>query len=169
MWNYRGQGRPEFAEEPAAGQESVWDYPRPPVAEPCACRVEVRDGDTLLARTTASYRVKETASPPTFYLPPDDVREELLVRAPGRSTCEWKGTASYFALARDPDIPVAWVYARPRARFDRIAKYYAFYPGRIACYVDAERVEPQPGRFYGGWITSGVVGPFKGEPGTGHW
>jgi uncharacterized protein (DUF427 family) len=113
--------------------------------------------------------VKETASPPTFYLPPDDVREELLVPVSGSSICEWKGVASYFALARNPNEPVAWAYCRPRPRFERIRNFYAFYPGRIACFVDGERVEPQPGRFYGGWITSDIVGPFKGDPGTGHW
>ena len=169
VWNYRGRVRPDFAEEPAAGQESVWDYPRPPIAEACSRLVEVKDGDTILARTRSSYRLKETASPPTFYLPPGDVRAELLVPVPGSSICEWKGAASYFALAREPGDPIAWAYARPRPRFDRIRNFIAFYPGRIACYVDGERVEPQPGRFYGGWITSDVVGPFKGEPGTGHW
>jgi hypothetical protein len=94
---------------------------------------------------------------------------ELLVPVSGTSICEWKGAASYFALARDPEEPVAWVYPRPRARFEKIRDYFAFYPGRIACYVDGERVEAQPGHFYGGWITADVVGPFKGEPGTGHW
>ena len=169
MWNHRGKTRPEFAAEPGPGQESVWDYPRPPVAEACARLVEVKDGETVLASTRSSYRVKETASPPTYYLRPGDVRSELLVPVAGTSICEWKGAASYFALARNPDEPIAWVYPRPRARFDRIRDYFAFYPGRIACYVDGERVEAQPGRFYGGWITSDVVGPFKGEPGTGHW
>ena len=169
MWNHRGLERPDFAEEPAAGQESVWDYPRPPVAEACTRLVEVRDGDVELARSSSSYRVKETASPPTFYLPPDDVRSELLVPVAGRSICEWKGVASYLALARDPARPVAWTYERPRPRFERISGFVAFYPGRVACFVDGERVEPQPGGFYGGWITSDVVGPFKGEPGTGHW
>ena len=169
MWDHRGHARPDFAEEPGPGQESVWDYPRPPVAEACPRLVEVKDGDTLIARTTASYRVKETASPPTFYLPPEDVRAELLVPVSGSSVCEWKGAASYFALAREPSEPVAWIYSRPRPRFERIRNFYAFYPRRVACYVDGERVEPQPGRFYGGWITSDVVGPFKGEPGSGHW
>ena len=169
MWNYRGQQRPDFAVEPGPGQESVWDYPRPPIAKPCSRFVEVRDGDTLVARTKASYRVLETASPPTFYLPLDDINRELLVRVAGNSVCEWKGEAHYRALARDPDMPIGWTYPRPRARFDMIRDYVAFYPGRIACYVDSERVEPQAGRYYGGWITSDVVGPFKGEPGTAHW
>ena len=169
MWNYRGRGRPDFAEEPAHGQESVWDYPRPPAIEACSRLVEVKDGETVVARTTGSYRVKETASPPTFYLPPEDVCKELLLPVSGSSVCEWKGVANYFALGRDPSVPVAWVYPRPRPRFEKIRDFFAFYPGRIACFVDGERVFPQPGRFYGGWITSDVVGPFKGEPGTGHW
>lgn len=169
MWNHRGQSRPEFAEQPGPGQESVWDYPRPPVVDACTRLVEVRDGDSVLARTRVSYRVKETASPPTFYLPADDVRVERLTPVAGSSVCEWKGAASYFALARDPAQPVAWTYPRPRPRFEKIRGYFAFYPALVACYVDGERVEPQPGRFYGGWVTSDVVGPFKGEPGTGHW
>ena len=169
VWDYNGQLRPDFAIEPGPGQESVWDYPRPPVIEACARRVEVMDGDALLASSVASYRVKETASPPTFYLPAKDVNAELLVAIAGSSVCEWKGAASYSALARAPEVPIAWRYLRPRPRFMRIRDYYAFYPGRIACFVDGERVEPQPGRFYGGWITSDIVGPFKGEPGTGHW
>ena len=169
MWNFRGQHRPEFAVEPAPGQESVWDYPRPPALSPSTRLVEVVDGDTVVAKTTGSYRVLETASPPTFYLPPDDIDYRLLVPAAGSSVCEWKGEARYLALANAPDLPIAWYYSRPRAQFDRIRNFVAFYPGRIACLVAGERVQPQPGRFYGGWITSDVVGPFKGEPGTAHW
>lgn len=169
MWDCRGQKRPEFAVEPAPGQESVWDYPRPPVARSCARLLEVRDEKMLVARTTRSIRLMETASPPTYYIPPDAVMMELLIEAAGRSVCEWKGAARYWALSSDPDVPVGWDYPRPRARFNLLKNHIAFYPGRIACFVDGERVEPQPGRFYGGWITSDVVGPFKGEPGTGHW
>ena len=169
MWNYRGQKRPDFAVEPQTGQESAWDYPRPPVARPCAKPVEVRHGNAVIASTTNSYRLLETASPPTFYLPPDDVDWNQLVTAPGSSVCEWKGAAEYFGLPDDPDMPVAWRYPRPRARFEMLKDFVSFYPGRVDCFVAGEQVEPQPGRFYGGWITSEVVGPFKGEPGTGHW
>ena len=102
-------------------------------------------------------------------MPPDDVNTELLVPASGASVCEWKGKASYWALASDPNDPVAWTYPRPRLRYRELKDYFAFYPARVDCFVEGERVEPQPGRFYGGWITSDVVGPFKGEPGTGHW
>lgn len=169
MWNHTGHQRPDFAVEPEPGQESVWDYPRPPALKRDNRLVEVRDGDTIIASTTGSYRVLETASPPTFYLPPDDIDWDQLAETNGSSVCEWKGTARYWALERAPADAVGWAYPRPRARFDTIKDHVAFYPGRVACFVDGERVQPQPGRFYGGWITSDVVGPFKGEPGTGHW
>lgn len=169
MWNYKGQERPAFAVKPQDGQESVWDYPRPPLLKPCGRRVEVKADGLVIARTTSSLRLLETASPPTFYLPPDDVQWDHLVETRGSSVCEWKGAARYWALAGSPGLAVAWDYPRPRARYDRLKKYLAFYPGRVACFVDGERVQPQPGQFYGGWVTSDVVGPFKGEPGTGHW
>ena len=169
MWQHTGDRRPDFATQPGPGQESVWDYPRPPVLRADGRLVEVRVGNNVIARSTHSYRVLETASPPTFYLPPDDVAVDRLTPSPGSSVCEWKGAARYWALATDPDVPVAWDYPRPRARFEAIKEYVAFYPGRVACFVDGERVRAQPGRFYGGWVTDDVVGPFKGEPGTGHW
>ena len=169
MWKNIGETRPDNAIEPGPGQESVWDYPRPPALKRDNRLVEVKDGDTVIAKTTAAFRVLETASPPTFYIPTDDIDMEQLVATPGSSICEWKGMAQYWALAREPALPIAWSYLQPRPRFDRIQRHVAFYPGRIECHVDGERVRPQAGGFYGGWITSDVVGPFKGEPGTGHW
>ncbi len=169
MWSHTGQGRPGFAVEPQPGQESVWDYPRPPALKPDGRVVEVRNAETMVAETTRSYRILETASPPTFYLPMDDVKMDELAEVPGGSVCEWKGAARYWALASEPGELIAWEYPRPRARFRAIRDHIAFYPGRIGCFVDGERVQPQPGRFYGGWVTSDIVGPFKGEPGTGHW
>lgn len=169
MWNYQGQQRPRFAIEPGPGQESVWDYPRPPIAKPTNRRVEVRSGETMLASTRRAYRLLETASPPTYYLPFGDIDRERLVPVAGGSVCEWKGVARYWALDSNPELPVAWDYPRVRAAFASLADHVAFYPGRVACFVDDERVQPQAGRFYGGWITSDVVGPFKGEPGTSHW
>jgi uncharacterized protein (DUF427 family) len=169
MWNYNGHKRPDFAVEPGPGQESVWDYPRPPVTQFCGRQIEVRDGHTSIAKTTTSYRLLETASPPGYYLSPDDVASARLVRTAGSSVCEWKGAAEYWALVTAPDVPVAWSYPRPRARYSMLKDQLSFYPGRVACFVDGERVTPQPGRFYGGWITQDVVGPFKGAPGTGHW
>ncbi|MEL7186600.1 MAG: DUF427 domain-containing protein [Pseudomonadota bacterium] len=164
-----GQSRPEFAIEPGPGQESVWDYPRPPAIVRDGRQVEVYDGKSLLARSKAAYKVMETASPPTFYIPAADVDFDLLVPLTETTYCEWKGTASYFALAHKPLEPVGWCYERPRPRFECIKGHLAFYPGRVDCRLDGEQATTQPGRFYGGWITSEVVGPFKGEPGTGHW
>ena len=169
MWNFKGQERPDFATEPGPGQESVWDYPRPPVTKSCSKLVEVKLGDIVLASSSGSYRLLETASPPTFYLPPDDVTWDQLVKVPGSSLCEWKGAAQYWSVVTDADRSIAWSYPRPRARYAILKNYVSFYPGHVECFVDGERVLPQPGRFYGGWVTADVVGPFKGEPGTGHW
>ena len=156
--------------QPQSGQESVWDYPRPPKVVACERLVEVTLDDGMIARSRNTYRVLETASPPTFYVPEKDIDWSHLVEAPGHSFCEWKGLASYWALATDPAVsPVAWRYTDPKPEFEMLKGYTSFYPGRIACYVDGERVRPQPGEFYGGWITSDIAGPVKGKPGTGHW
>ena len=170
MWSYRGQRRPDFADTPGPGQESVWDYPRPPDIVPDARTVEVLHEGASIARSTRAVRVRETASPPVFYLPPADVRRSLLVPVAGSTFCEWKGEARYFALAADPTAPpVAWCYPSPAPRFAQIAGWLAFYPERVECRVDGERVRPQGGGFYGGWVTRDVVGPWKGEPGSGGW
>ena len=170
MWGYTGQKRPPFAEEPAPGQESVWDYPRPPLLVPCDSLIEVFNGQVLLARSRGASRVLETASPPTYYLPAAAIQWQQLVRTPHRSHCEWKGEATYWALAGEPaGQPVAWSYENPSPRFTAIDGAVSFYPARVACYVDGERVQPQPGEFYGGWVTGAIAGPFKGGPGTGHW
>ncbi len=170
MWEYRGQTRPPFALGPAAGQESVWDYPRPPLVKVCERLVVVTAGETTLARSTKTVRVMETASPPGFYIPEEDIAWTQLKHAPGSSVCEWKGVAQYWALASDnKKRPVGWSYPDPIPEFEMLRGYVSFYPGRVECYVDGERVRPQPGEFYGGWITDDIVGPWKGEPGTGHW
>lgn len=169
MWKYTGVERPSFAIEPKAGQESVWDYPRPPRLERCDRHVQVSDSGLEIARSSRSLRLLETASPPTFYLPPGDVNWDLLVSTAGSSMCEWKGAAQYFALATAPATPVGWCYPEPTERYAELAGYVGFYPGRVSCLVDGERVQPQPGGFYGGWITAEVIGPFKGEPETGGW
>jgi uncharacterized protein (DUF427 family) len=169
QWTNRGQRRPSFAEEPGPGQESVWDYPRPPAVAADARTVEVRDGDgRLLARTDRAVRVLETSHPPTFYVPPDAVTPGALQPTAGSSHCEWKGRAEYLALAGTAE-PVAWRYPAPTDLFADHAGWVAFYPGRVACTVDGELVRPQAGGFYGGWITDEVVGPFKGERGTSGW
>jgi uncharacterized protein (DUF427 family) len=133
--------------------------------------VEVREGERVIARTREAVRVLETASPPTFYLPPEDVRTDLLRPASGQSFCEWKGRPSYFDLCVPGGIiaQAAWSYREPFEAFAGIAGYIGFYPGRVACFVDGESVRPQAGGFYGGWVTDEVVGPYKGEAGTGGW
>lgn len=170
MWNHKTNKRPEFAEIPREGQESVWDYPRPPALLSDQRLVQVRAGDLQIAVSRRTYRVCETASPPTFYIPPDGVDLDLLNSIGSGSYCEWKGSAHYWTLSANPGgPPVAWSYPRPRAAFMKLKGLFSFYPGRVECYIDGERVLPQPGGFYGGWITREVRGPFKGEPGTGHW
>jgi uncharacterized protein (DUF427 family) len=171
MWQQRGQSRPEFASVPLPGQESVWDYPRPPVAVREHRLVQVRWAGRRVAESRGCYRVLETASPPTVYIPPADVDGRLLAPAEGESWCEWKGAARYWSL-RDGTVRVercGWSYPAPTPRFGQLAGYLSFYPGLLECLIDGERVQPQPGGFYGGWITAELAGPFKGEPGTGHW
>ncbi len=170
MWNFTGKGRHDFAEEPGPGQESVWDYPRPPALVTCDSLVEVKAADRVIASTRHALRLLETASPPAYYIPPEDVDFALLVQTADSSHCEWKGRATYWALAGQPgQPPVGWSYDDPVQRYSGLDRYLSFYPGRIECYVDGERVRPQPGAFYGGWVTDSIVGPIKGEPGTGHW
>lgn len=171
MWKYTGRSRPQFAQSPLAGQESVWDYPRPPKLVADRRRVVVRAGDLILADSIEAYRVLETAGPPTFYVPPKDVRAELLQPFPGASVCEWKGTAKYWSLKTPGSSAeaIGWTYLAARPPYETISGYFSFYPGRLECFVDSERVRPQPGRFYGGWVTDEIVGPWKGEPGTENW
>ena len=171
MWKYIGQKRPDFALEPGSGQESVWDYPRPPKLMPDTRLVEIYSADKILVSSNKTYRILETASPPSFYIPPHDVRIELLKVAPGSSVCEWKGAAKYWTLSSNNQKVgvVGWSYPDPKPAFEVIRDYFSFYPAALACYVSGERVRPQPGQFYGGWITSEVVGPYKGNPGTEHW
>ena len=171
MWQFRGQQRPPFALEPGPDQESVWDYPRPPALVPDERRVQVKCGDFLIADSQNTYRILETASPPTFYIPPEDIRREWLELARGQSYCEWKGAAAYWSFVHGSLRlgEVGWSYPSPTQAFAEIAGYFSFYPGRAECYVDEERVRPQAGGFYGGWVTDEIVGPHKGEPGTGGW
>ena len=169
MWVYTGDKRPSFGETPATGQESVWDYPRPPKLLADHRRIVVQRGDLLIANSRENYRILETAGPPTFYIPPRNVRVELLKPLAGTSICEWKGAAQYWAIETSTAEAIAWSYLRAQAPYDTISGYFSFYPGRIECFVDDERVRPQPGYFYGGWITDEIVGPWKGEPGTESW
>ncbi|MCP9819210.1 DUF427 domain-containing protein [Synechococcus sp. Cruz-9H2] len=155
--------------EPLESQERerVCDYPRPPALEPSGALVEVRALGKLLAETRRSLRVLETFHPPTYYLPPEDVRLELLEPAIGRSFCEWKGLARYYdVVVGDRRLERAvWSYPQPTAAFAALAGWFALYPALMdGCWLDGEAVIPQPGGFYGGWITSQVEGPFKGDP-----
>lgn len=152
--------------------ESVWDYPRPPRAEASRRRVRVEFAGEVIAETARAFRVLETSHPPVYYIPPEDVRGEFLRPSQRQTFCEFKGEASYYDLVvgehevRD----VAWYYPEPRSRYEAIRGYVAFYPSRVdAAWIDDERVRPQAGDFYGGWITADIEGPFKGGPGTAGW
>lgn len=155
--------------DPQRGQESVWDYPTPPRTEPAARRIRVVFGGLTIADTDRALRVVETGHPPVYYVPPEDVLVEHLERTDMQTVCEFKGVAIHYA-ARTGDrreAVAAWCYPDPTPAFAAIARYLAFYPRAMdECWVDDERAAPQPSEFYGGWITSGIVGPFKGDPAT---
>ena len=156
----------------AAGQESVWDYPRPPRVERSAETVEVVLGGVVVARTTSSLRVLETSHPPTYYLPSGAFLDGVLRPTAGHTYCEWKGQASYVDLVTDAATAprAGWTYPQPVAGFEALVGHYAVMPGLVdECRVDGEVVRPQGGGFYGGWITDRVVGPFKGGPGSHGW
>ncbi len=155
--------------EPGPGQESVWDYPRPPRLEACTALLEVVFNGVLIATSQRSQRVLETSHPPVYYIPPEDIQMQYLTLTPRHSFCEWKGLAGYYTVTvgdRQAES-TAWFYPNPTEPFGPIRDFIAFYPESMdECRVDGERVRPQPGHFYGGWITSTVVGPFKSGPGT---
>ena len=158
--------------EPGPGQESVWDYPRPPRLEDSEKRVKVVFDGVTIAYTARAKRVLETSHPPVYYIPPRDIRMEYLRSAGGRSLCEWKGQARYYDVVGDGKIEerAAWYYPDPTESFKDLKDYVAFYPSRVdGCWVGGEKVEAQEGDFYGGWITPEIVGPFKGAPGTWGW
>jgi uncharacterized protein (DUF427 family) len=158
--------------EPGPGQESVWDYPRPPRLEAVDEELRVELSGETIARTTRGHRVLETSQPPAYYFPPEDVRVDLLRPSTHRTFCEWKGNATYYdiVIADRESLSAAWTYRDPTPEFAALRGHLAFYPQRVdACYVDGERVQAMEGTFYGGWITSRIVGPFKGGVGTAHW
>lgn len=167
----RFTGRPA-KQAPGPGQESVWDYPRPPAVVPSGERVTVVLGGRVVAETTAALRVLETSHPPTYYLPREAFGPGVLRPAESATWCEWKGRAAYFDVVGGGRVAPAgaWTYPTPTRGFEVLRDHVAVMPGAVdACYVDGERVRPQEGGFYGGWITSRVVGPFKGGPGTSGW
>jgi uncharacterized protein (DUF427 family) len=150
----------------------VWDYPRPPRLEATTRQLRVEFAGEVIAHTARGYRVLETSHPPVYYFPPADVETRFLQEVGSGTTCEFKGAAVYFdVVVKDRRATrAAWTYPRPTPAFAAIAGFIAFYPGSMdACFVDEERVEPQPGGFYGGWITRDVVGPFKGVAGSMGW
>jgi uncharacterized protein (DUF427 family) len=152
-------------------RENVQSYPRPPALEPVPQRIVVRLGGVLVAETTRALRVLETHHAPTYYVPPEDIQARLRPTSQ-RSFCEWKGVARYFdVLAGSATAPMAaWAYDAPTARFAALAGYVAFYAGLMEeAWVGDMRVIPQPGDFYGGWVTPNLVGRIKGAPGTQHW
>ena len=163
---------PSTPPAPGPGQESVWDYPRPPRLERTGERVTIILGGVLVADTTRPVRILETSHPPTYYLPRDDFAPGSLRATAGSSFCEWKGMASYVDVVAGDVVARAagWYYVHPTAAFTALTDMVAVYPGAMeACTVDGERVRAQAGDFYGGWITARVIGPFKGEPGTQFW
>jgi uncharacterized protein (DUF427 family) len=171
-WRNFPRTRPTDIVPPGPSQVSVWDFPRPPRIEPVADRVLIECGGRIFAESYCALRVCETSSPPVYYIPPADVALQFLEPSERTSFCEWKGVAHYWTVRIGNRVAkdAAWSYPEPDPGYEPIRNYLAFYPRRMdACYVGEHRVEPQPGFYYGGWITPELVGPFKGVPGSGSW
>jgi len=157
---------------PAPGQESVWSYPRPAIAQPCTRHIRIEHRGRVIADTRASVRTLETSHPPSYYLPPSDLLMTVLRPSARGSFCEWKGQAVYYDLVIGDAVieDVAWSYPAPTPAFESLRDHVAFYPGPLdACTVDGVPVVAQAGGFYGGWITPDLAGPFKGVPGSRFW
>ena len=153
-------------------QESVWDYPRPAIHQKHTGLIEVIVNNIIIAKSNNAIRVIETSHPPTYYLPPEDVKINLLKKNKNNSFCEWKGEASYLDFFIDKiKIPnIGWYYSLPTEKFQAIKNYISFYASRTEkCIVNGEIVKTQEGNFYGGWITKNLKGPFKGGGGTSGW
>jgi uncharacterized protein (DUF427 family) len=171
-WRNFPRQRPVTIEVPGPDQESVWDYPRPPRVEPVLRRVRVEFGGIVLADSLGALRVCETSSPPCYYIPPADLAMERLEPSSRTSFCEWKGVASYWTVRVGDRVAKdsGWSYPSPDPGFEAIRDWIAFYPRRMdACWVGDARVTPQPGFYYGGWVTPELTGPFKGVPGSDAW
>jgi uncharacterized protein (DUF427 family) len=154
------------------GQESVWAFPRPAIAERTSLRVTIQHAGLVLADSCSTVRTLETSHPPSYYFPPDDIRPGLLRAAQGGSFCEWKGQAVYWDVLVQGQVieGAGWSYPSPSLAFGMLRDNVAFYAGPFdLCTVEGETVVPQPGGFYGGWITSRQAGPFKGGPGSRFW
>jgi uncharacterized protein (DUF427 family) len=168
--------RPQTIDVPKPGQESVWDFPRPPRVEPVAARVRVVFGGVTIVDSSQALRIVETAGAPCYYVPPGDVLGGALRATGDWSVCEWKGAAVYYDVIAGGKIAraAAWAYPEPLTDlgcgYERIANYVAFYCAKMdGCFLDDERVRPQPGGFYGGWVTDSLAGPIKGVPGSDGW
>ena len=158
--------------EPGPGQESVWDYPRPPKLEQTSKHIRVVFNGETIADSNRPIRVLETSHPPVYYIPHQDVKMHYLKKESGGSYCEWKGQAGYYTVkvGDRESKKAAWSYSSPNSKFESIKDHIAFYPHKMdACYVDDEKARAQEGSFYGGWITDDIVGPFKGGAGTMGW
>ncbi|MEO8176374.1 MAG: DUF427 domain-containing protein [Sphingomicrobium sp.] len=154
------------------GQRSVWDFPRPAIAERCSAHVMIEHMRHVIADTHSSVRTIETSHPPSYYFPPNAIAPGVLRRAGGGSFCEWKGSALYWDVVIGARVlsRVGWSYPDPTPAFEMLRDHIAFYAAPFDhCSVDGETVVPQPGSFYGGWITSDLAGPFKGVPGSWDW
>jgi len=166
QWQYRGQARPNFAASPAPEQESVWDFPRPPIIEIVESKFSAQINGQIVAETERGCRVLETAGAPTYYFPPEDILVPIIPNG-SQSICEWKGVASSLTVQGVKDA--AWRYEKMFPEFESIYLWIAFYPQRVDCFVGQERVTPQPGGYYGGWVTKALAGPIKGEAGSSGW
>jgi len=160
--------------EPALGpgQESVWDYPRPPKLEDSTDHIQLLFNGIIIADTHQAKRVLETSHPPVYYIPPEDIKMEYLTTSSRSTFCEFKGNTSYYTIKVGEKTIAhgAWYYRHPSPEYEAMANYIAFYPGKMdACYINGEQVQAQQSDFYGGWVTSKVTGPFKGGPGTFGW
>lgn len=154
---------------PGPGQESVWDYPRPPALEDSSKLIQVRFNGVTLAETRRAKRVLETSHPPVYYIPPADVRMEFLTENPNATWCDWKGLACYYDIEVNGQRAeaAAWYFPLPTRIYEPMMGYVAFYPQAMeACFVDGERVQPEEGSAYGGWVTSDIVGPFNDGVGS---
>ncbi len=177
-WRHHSRVRPSglAIETPGPGQESVWDFPRPPALQTVDLPIKVVFAGAVIAETRHALRVIETAGAPCYYIPPDDVDQDRLEPTPGFSVCEWKGAAVYFDVTANGRTArkAAWTYPDPLTDLDddyaRLAYHVAFYPAPMdSCTIGDETVTPQPGGFYGGWVTQSLTGPIKGVPGSEGW
>lgn len=158
--------------KPKGDEESVWDYPRPPKLEKVNSTVEVFFAGRRIASSNNALRILETSHPPTIYIPPEDIEKDVLIKSDQTTFCEWKGKGNYYHLESGSQRVenAAWYYPEPKKSYRELKDHLSFYPSKVeACFINGEKVEAQAGDFYGGWITSKIVGPFKGAPNTFGW